>query len=274
MEILAGICGEKSCRIGARIAGHLAKAMDGEVTMLYVRPKVMTAYFGHKVSGALHSSKEEDEILEQGRLVLRRMGVEKTRRIKRSGEPAREILKESAKGYKLLVTGTRDLKGIEKFLFGSTSEEIAQYAEIPVLVVRRDVELKKFLLCTDGSDHALEAEYCAGYLAKRLGAEVTVFSVALKEKPVMDFAREAVEKGRKMLEKNFGVKARVKVSTGDGAREILKEAKDYDLVVLGSRGLSRIKRLLMGHVSLKVLAHTNTNVLIVRHCIVYEEKMK
>jgi nucleotide-binding universal stress UspA family protein len=140
MEILAGICGEKSCRIGARIAGHLAKAMDGEVTMLYVRPKVMTAYFGHKVSGALHSSKEEDEILEQGRLVLRRMGVEKTRRIKRSGEPAREILKESAKGYKLLVTGTRDLKGIEKFLFGSTSEEIAQYAEIPVLVVRRDVE--------------------------------------------------------------------------------------------------------------------------------------
>jgi nucleotide-binding universal stress UspA family protein len=274
MEILTGFCGEKYCRIGARIAGQLAKAMDGEVTMLYVRPRVMTTYFGHRVSGATRSSREEDEILEHGSLILKRQGVEKIRRIKRSGEPAREILKESARGYKLLITGTRDLKGIEKFLFGSISSEIAQYAKIPVLVVRRDVELKKFLLCTDGSEHALEAEYCAGYLAKRLGAEVTLFSVALREKPVLDFAREAVEKGRRMLEREFGVKAKVKVAIGDAAREILKEARDYDLVVLGSRGLSRIKRLLMGHVSLKVLAQAKTNVLIVRHCIMYEEKMK
>jgi nucleotide-binding universal stress UspA family protein len=274
MEILAGISGGKYCRIAARIAGQISKALDGEVTLLYVRPRVVTAYFGHRVSGASRSLEEEKEILEQGLFVLKRQGVEKTRTIRRSGEPAREILKESAKGYKLLVTGTRDLRGIEKYLFGSVSSEIAQYAKVPVLVVRRNVELRRFLLCTDGSDHALEAEYCAGYLAKRLGAEITVFSAGLKEEPVMEFTKQAVEKGREMLEKNFGVKVRTKIATGDAAREILREAKDYDLVVLGSRGLSRIKRLLMGHVSLKVLAHTSTNVLIVRHCVVYEEKMK
>lgn len=274
MEILTGFCGEKYCRIGARIAGQIAKAMDSGVTMLYVRPRVMTTYFGHRVDGATRSLREEEEILEHGTLVLRRLGVEKIKGIKRSGEPAREILKESEKGYKLLITGTRDLKGIEKFLFGSVSSEIAQYAKIPVLVVRRDVELRRFLLCTDGSEHAFEAEYCAGYLARRLGAEITVFSVAVKEEPVLDFARKAVEKGKKMLEREFGIKARGKVAIGDAALEILKESGSYDLVVLGSRGLSRIKRLLMGHVSLKVLAHARTNVLIVRHCIMYEEKMK
>lgn len=49
--------------------------------------------------------------------------------------------------------------------------------------------------------------------------------------------------------------------------EILKEAPNYDLVVCGSRGLSRMERVRMGHVSLAIKENANTNVLIVRENI-------
>lgn len=274
MEILTGFCGEKYCRIGARIAGQLAKATEGEVTMLYVRPKVLTTYFGHKVSGASRSFEEEDEILEHGSLVLKRMGVEKTQRMKRSGEPAGEILKESARGYKLLVTGTRDLRGVEKYLFGSVSSEIAQYAKIPVLVVRRDVELKKFLLCTDGSDHAFEAEYCAGFIAKRTKSKITLFSIAPEFAKLVKISENAVAKGKEFLKKEFDIDAETKVGVGDTVREIVRESGHYDIVFLGSRGLSKIRRLLMGHVSLEVMEKAHGNILVIRHCEAYERGLK
>jgi nucleotide-binding universal stress UspA family protein len=56
--------------------------------------------------------------------------------------------------------------------------------------------------------------------------------------------------------------------------EILKEAKGYDLVVCGSRGLSKFERIKMGHVSLAVKEQADTNVLIVRNCALYKKWKK
>jgi nucleotide-binding universal stress UspA family protein len=53
---------------------------------------------------------------------------------------------------------------------------------------------------------------------------------------------------------------------GNPARTILKMAKqeDYDLIVLGSRGISSVKRFLLGSVSADVSMHAQRSVLIVR----------
>ncbi|MDP6460073.1 MAG: universal stress protein, partial [Candidatus Hydrothermarchaeota archaeon] len=61
------------------------------------------------------------------------------------------------------------------------------------------------------------------------------------------------------------------LTIGHAVEEIIKESKGYDLVVLGSRGLSKIKRMLVGHVSLNVETKAETNVLVVRSCYICDD---
>jgi nucleotide-binding universal stress UspA family protein len=169
----------------------------------------------------------------------------------------------------MVVTGTRGAKGLERHLFESVSYQVAEYAKIPVLVVRKEVvENEKILMATDGSEASKEAVYCCGYLAKGLGFQVTVLSVTPTSER-RNCSEAAVEEAAEILEKEFGIKSKGMVLTGNSAEKILEESAEMDLVIMGSRGLSRIRRLLLGHVSQRVLADGKTNVLIVRNCEVY-----
>jgi nucleotide-binding universal stress UspA family protein len=59
---------------------------------------------------------------------------------------------------------------------------------------------------------------------------------------------------------------RTVLTDGDPASTILEQANkgSFDLVILGSRGLSRVKRLLMGSVSQKVSQLSKCSVLVVK----------
>ncbi len=280
MRILTYACGEKYYDIAIKIAGRLAQASKAELTFLYVRPKIPTTYkkvyegwldkHGKSVGEQVEFKRVEDMLFKHTDELLKEFKI-KPKKIMREGKVAEEILKESDRGYHLLIAGSTGLKGMLRTLFGSISYEVAEYAKIPVLVVKKDVEIKNILVATDGSESALEAEYCAGGLAKGLSANVTILSVA-PEEVLKSEAEKAVEKGRETLKKEFGIDAAAKVRVGGVRSEILAESKDYDLVVVGSRGLSKVKRILMGHVSLKVKEDADTNVLVVRHCIFYKKK--
>ncbi len=54
---------------------------------------------------------------------------------------------------------------------------------------------------------------------------------------------------------------------GEPANEILEFAKEsnVDYIVMGSRGLSGIKKFLMGSVSTRVMEHSHCSVMIVKH---------
>jgi len=72
---------------------------------------------------------------------------------------------------------------------------------------------------------------------------------------------------KKIKEKKTKIK---KISTkllhGNPADEIVKLAKDekFDLIVIGSRGLSGVKELILGSVSSKVVNHATVPVLVVK----------
>jgi nucleotide-binding universal stress UspA family protein len=54
------------------------------------------------------------------------------------GDPAEEILKQTRSlNADLLIVGTHDTVGLERFLMGSVAEKVAKHAPCPVLVVRR-----------------------------------------------------------------------------------------------------------------------------------------
>ena len=147
-------------------------------------------------------------------------------------------------------------------------------------VKRMDDETKKILVAMDGSKNAERALIEAKEQGEHSEASITILSVI---KPVFlpyygkseisKQDREEIEKSREELLKrslelfeDYPGALETKIRKGDPAEEILEESEDgnYDLIVMGSKGLGLFTRSLLGSVSNKVLTHTKTNVLIVK----------
>ncbi|HYW00559.1 MAG TPA: universal stress protein [Candidatus Acidoferrum sp.] len=140
----------------------------------------------------------------------------------------------------------------------------------------------RILVGADGSENSKKAVGIAVSLAKRCGAELTVVHVITRPAypiagnegidasdyfaEVRKESKEWMDDAVRLAESN-GVKASGQVLESDS---ILKAILDYaakdrvDLIVLGTRGLSNFKRLLIGSVSSGVVNHAECSVLVVR----------
>jgi nucleotide-binding universal stress UspA family protein len=141
----------------------------------------------------------------------------------------------------------------------------------------------KFLVATDGSDHSLKTLEKAIELAIPLKAEITVLSVVpnvpiyvfpegfsteeflLIEKKLEKKTEELLAQAEQKFKEN-GIKVDTIMGKGNPADFICKVAEegDYDLVILGSRGLGGFKQLILGSVSNKVVQFVKKSVLIVK----------
>jgi len=194
---------------------------------------------------------------------------------------ARDILKESAQGYDAVVVGRKGLSKLEDIFLGSVSTKIVQGVKnIPVWVVGGDILSKKILLAVDSSKNSRKAVDYVGRFAAHTNAELTLFhvvrSVSLGFVDDLILQDEIAE--RKLLEEmdrdiprvfrsyqDVLVRAGVvadRISTKSVLRstsraaDILKEAKEggYGTIVMGRRGLSKVREFLMGRVTSKVLS--------------------
>jgi nucleotide-binding universal stress UspA family protein len=143
----------------------------------------------------------------------------------------------------------------------------------------------KILLATDGSEDAEVATSTALDLAKSSGSEVHIVLVEEPAYAYVDpsgypyFPDEELEhqleqRARMRLDREVeksrsagGAVADAHLRVGDAAAEIVDLAEDIGagLIVMGSRGLGRIRRALMGSVSDSVVRHAHCPVLVVRH---------
>lgn len=140
----------------------------------------------------------------------------------------------------------------------------------------------KFLVAVDGSRSSLSATRYAAKLASavRGNNHVTLLSVhddtALKlfkkyvpKDAISDYLRELSEKdlapSRRALDK-AGVTHDMVIRFGGVAEQILAEIQSSgcDMVVLGSKGRSALKNIMVGSVAQKVLATSSVPVLLVR----------
>ena len=143
------------------------------------------------------------------------------------------------------------------------------------------IKLKKILVTTDGSDNANKALLEAKRMATNFGATVDILYVVkqiAKNSPVRieRYSQQTAEDFRKVGEEtleaslkyfdDFEGKVNTLLKAGDPADVIIKEAEEgeYDILVMGSRGLGTFSRAMLGSVSNKVLNHVGINVLVVR----------
>jgi nucleotide-binding universal stress UspA family protein len=136
----------------------------------------------------------------------------------------------------------------------------------------------RLLVAVDGSESAKRAFARSVYLAKQCNSRLDIIHVVLDSTYGGDSAatflliEELKETGRKLLEdyetqaKRDGVQPETLLEVGDHAQVIIDTANKggYDLIIMGSRGLSPFKDLLLGSVSFKVMHHARCPVMVVR----------
>jgi len=118
----------------------MAKAMDAEVTALYVVDQ--TSFINFPMDSTIVSvysmlEKEGKEAVDFVKREGEKMGIKVTIKIE-EGSPSRKIVDES-KFHDLIVMGTLGRSGISKLLLGSVAERVVRFADCPVLVVRSNM---------------------------------------------------------------------------------------------------------------------------------------
>ena len=217
-----------------------------------------------------------------------------------TGYPA-EVLAEYSDHFRpdLIALGAQGLRATLGILLGGVVQQVVEYANWPALVVRAPYTgLNRILLITDGSVFSQRAmEYLATFpLPEKVELSVMhvlqpLISPAMiaRSWPVSSEAVSAVpsyetermlskqaeleeQEGKALLEHTVshlqaeGLQATSVLLRGDAATEIIEYVKTHriDLIVAGSRGLSQMKRLLLGSLSRKLVHYAGCSVLIVK----------
>jgi nucleotide-binding universal stress UspA family protein len=211
-----------------------------------------------------------NKIVSDAEALFREEGIDIDARVIEHEDPAEALLRVAKDGeHDLVVMGNRGETEVELFSLGSVTEKVSRHAECPVLIVKQKTQLSKILVAIDGSKSAEKALEYAVQLAEKHRAEVTLLNVG--ESKLFSFKSKVVrEVGERILSeaasKVKGLKLKTQLEFGSPAETIIEVAEkgNYDLIVVGSRGLSSVKRFLLGGVSDDVSHHAKRSVLIAR----------
>lgn len=204
------------------------------------------------------------------------------------GRPASRIVDE-ARDFEadLIVVGHRGHGPMETMLLGSVSAEVVDHAPCPVLVARSGT-LGPVVLADDGSPSAVTAAAVLEAFPLPAQTPITVLSITdtgfpfaaaaapgLYDQAINSYVRSLKEArddttriatGAADRLQEAGYRTTPVVRDGDPAHEIVEYAKTHEtgLLVLGTRGHTGLKRLLLGSVARNVLLHAPCSVLVVR----------
>jgi len=143
---------------------------------------------------------------------------------------------------------------------------------------------QKALVAFDGSPPSLRAVASARELAEKdCIAELTIINVVNIPHPTIlpdgqpmefipkEYYQETISQARRQLEEArqtiaAPIPVKTIVESGTPAETILRlaEKERYDLIIVGSRGLNPLERLLLGSVSRKIVSLAQCTVMIVR----------
>ena len=177
----------------------------------------------------------------------------------------------------MTVVGSRGKSPLENRLIGSTTRNLARTSVVPLLVNRvergtddpevvRKHLFQRMLYATDFSENARLAFESFRYL-RHATREATLVHVRTPKDPSSSEGAEPEAKLQEFADRleGWGIETMLDVRRGDPSTEILDAEVEHDptTILVGSRGHSRLRRLLLGSVSEDVVARSNGNVLLV-----------
>lgn len=297
MRILCAVDGSECSQWGVQTLEALAEREPEHVVLLHVinKPSLQAAK-GKTLPGekpALEAMEKSGHLIlrEAERLAKVALGQAATapsttfHQVLAYGPLASTIVQQARRWRAdLILIGSRGLNDIKGFLLGSVSRRVASMAPCPVLVVKEPCSaLRRVTVAVDDSKQSRAA---ARFLRSQIlpdSATVTILSSA--ESPVTDLAarylsasqlaaltQPVMERTTKLVDSlrddfiKEGHTATTAVQVDHVIDTIVKhiEADHADLLVVGSRTLTKSERLYLGSVSESLLRHAPCSVLIVR----------
>ncbi|WP_247007099.1 universal stress protein [Halorientalis litorea] len=212
--------------------------------------------------------------LDRYRRVIEDAGFEVETHVVR-GTPHRRIngIAEAVRADLTLV-GSRGQSPLENRVIGSTARNLARTTVVPLVVNRveradddpevlREHLFQRILYATDFSENAERAFDAFSYLRHATEEATLVHVESPKEPPAADTREELADLADTL--EQWDIETETRVGQGDPADEILAVEDEVtpSTVLLGSRGQSRLRRLLLGSVSEEIVARAAGNVFLV-----------
>jgi nucleotide-binding universal stress UspA family protein len=168
----------------------------------------------------------------------------------------------TAKSYDLVCLGRHgEHAEFRGFMMGSTVEDVVRGCSRPVLVATGSpAAFDRLLVPYDGSQTAAAALALAAEMAAGLGSSLAVLHVSTDA----DRSRSVLEEAQAYLE-HRNLQVAYLHHHGEPATAIVEAAgTDFDLVVMGAYGHSRVRELILGSTTAGVLAAVRVPLLLYR----------
>lgn len=181
----------------------------------------------------------------------------------------------SKEGNVLMVLGFKSHVAIP-----STSERILKGTKIPVLIVHSEefrevvpakIKVSNILCPVDFSENSLRALQVAKEVSNKAGAKLLIVHVIPLNKvkaiigedevvnKYLDYLKNEAENEMKNLAKGYNYK----IIMGIPQEEILKESKETDLIIIGSKGRSYAEAIIIGSVAETIIKNSKKTILLV-----------
>jgi len=285
---------KRALQFAGYLGASLSKSLSGLTLLRVLAGGYMSRHMGNidfRVEGLMQSDtfkriKEEHiekdimPLLNEGEKTLRDLGIEtEIEKLVVDGDPSNEIIRIADEGkFSTIIMARRELSEAKGHFLGSvTSKVVHASSRQTVFVVGHKIledkkcPVPKMLVPVDGSSYSMNGIKHASCLAEMLKDSMKQITLLRVINPAL--YEERLSKGivpeeetNKILDEAKAAFIEVAISekiittksrTGKPADEILKEADegDYNLIILGRKGRTALKDLILGGVSTTVLEH-------------------
>jgi nucleotide-binding universal stress UspA family protein len=279
-HIVVGVDGSTESEHALRWAVEESRARHLDVDVIHAWNQPVSVYpadlyadpDAHRVAGArllAHALAIVDEPQSDARITSRLVH-----------EDAASALLDAARDAELLVVGSRGRGGFTGLLLGAVSRTCLHLASTPLVVVPpmwTQRPTHRIVVGVDGSEpsrHALSWAVATAAAHQASLLAVNVYDLAplipplgapmLPESGLVDKASLALlEEMAAEAAGTSGVDIDLVTANGAPARTLLDAAADAELLVVGSRGLGGLRRLLVGSVSEQCVHHSTCPVAVV-----------
>lgn len=225
-----------------------------------------------------HIEKNIRPLLDETEKTLKDIGIGvKVEKLVLDGDPANEIMKVADEGkFATIIMARRGLSEIKGFFLGSVTNKVVHAASKQTVYVvghkilkDKKCPIQKILVPVDGSSYSMKGVEHAACLSENLKASMNkitllrIINLALyagrfrEGIDPFDEAREILDKAKAVLTEADIPEGLIatQVRVGRPSEEIIKEAEeeDYNLIVMGRKGRTALKDLVLGGVSSTVL---------------------
>lgn len=286
-KILLAVDGSDQAFEAVRYVSQFFPPKGVEVVLFHALSKVPEGFwdvekspaFKHKLSSVAAWATQEQtvvqEFMERARQLLLNQGIPEdkvsVKMAERKKDIARDITVESQRDYDAVVVGRLGKSQLKDLVWGSVADKlIARLTHVPVCVVGGSPQVTKILVAMDTSEEATKVLDFAGNMMDITDCEVSLLHVIRGVEAWTAEASEQLQKAEMaattLLEEAIGrlqraglkrdrISSKIRSGVASRAEAIVEEARKSGCgtIIVGRRGMSRVREFFMGRVSKKVL---------------------